>query len=212
MELTLSPAVTSSDNGITLSYAKGNDANPLQSPSGDEVADFSGQQVINNGDTTAPTVQSAAVDGATLTLTFNEALKTTSEPDAPDKDSFEVDGTASSTSVTAVGFKSGDAKSVEADPEPGRDRQRHRAHGELHGGGEFERAAAGLEPQLCGGILRAGGDEQHSGLGGHDGPDGGERDGQRGDADADLRRGAEDDERPRHLALHRGRGPPAPPR
>ena len=61
-------------------------------------------------DTTVPVLQSATVDGATLTLTYNEALKATN---APDKSRFTVAGTASATTVTAVGFKSGDAKSVE---------------------------------------------------------------------------------------------------
>ena len=111
VELTVSPAVTAGDSGITVSYAKGADANPLQDAAGNEVADFSGQQVTNvTGDTTAPTVQSAAVRGATLTLTFNEALKTTSAPGAS---RFTVTGTESATSVSAVGFKSGDAASVE---------------------------------------------------------------------------------------------------
>ena len=111
VELTLSPAVAGSDTGITVSYAKGTDANPLQDLASNEVADFSSQQVTNvTDDTTAPTVQSATVDGSTLTLTFSEALKTTT---APGTSRFTVAGTTSTTSVTAVGFKTGDAKSVE---------------------------------------------------------------------------------------------------
>ena len=111
LELTLSPAVAEGDTGITVSYAQGNDANPLQNASGDKLADFSAQQVTNVTDTTAPTAQSAEVDGATLTLTFNEDLFTGGDP--PNRARFAVAGTASATSVTAVAFKSGDAASVE---------------------------------------------------------------------------------------------------
>ena len=62
-----------------------------------------------------PTVESALVDGATLTLTFAEALDTTA---APDKSAFTVSGTASATSVTAVAFKAGDATKVELTVSP----------------------------------------------------------------------------------------------
>ena len=62
-----------------------------------------------------PTVSSAAVDGTTLTLTFAEALDTTT---APDKGAFTVSGTASATSVTAVAFKAGEATQVELTVDP----------------------------------------------------------------------------------------------
>ena len=111
VELTLSPAVTGGDTGITVSYTRGDETNELQDTGGTEVVDFSGQKVTNEtDDTTAPTVQSATVDGSTLTLIFNEALKTTN---APGTSRFTVAGTDSTTTVTAVGFKTGDAKSVE---------------------------------------------------------------------------------------------------
>ena len=111
VELTLSPAVTAGDSGITVSYTQGNDANPLQDLAGNRAANLSGHQVTNvTGDTTAPTVQSATVNRSTLTLTFNEALKTTNAPGAT---RFTVAGTESATSVTAVGFKGGNAASVE---------------------------------------------------------------------------------------------------
>ena len=48
VELTLSPAVPHTDTAVTVSYAKGSDANPLQDTSGNDVANFSGQQVTNN--------------------------------------------------------------------------------------------------------------------------------------------------------------------
>ena len=51
VELTLSPAVTASDTGITVSYARGNDSNPLHDAlihsASKKVADFSNQQVTN---------------------------------------------------------------------------------------------------------------------------------------------------------------------
>ena len=61
-------------------------------------------------DTTAPTVQSATVDGATLTLTFSEALKTTSVPSVT---RFDVSGFDRTTALTAAALKSGDATKVE---------------------------------------------------------------------------------------------------
>ena len=120
VELILSPAVAGGDTGITVSYAKGNDTNPLQDAAGNEVVDFSGQQVTNL--TGTPTVQSATVVGTTLTLTFNAALKTTN---APATSRFTVAGTASATTVTAVGFKSRRREVGGADPEPCRALHRH---------------------------------------------------------------------------------------
>ena len=66
-------------------------------------------------DTTAPTVQTAAVNGSTLTLTFDEALDTTTAPAAS---RFTVAGTDSVTTVTAAAFKSGAAKAVELTVSP----------------------------------------------------------------------------------------------
>ena len=62
-----------------------------------------------------PTVESALVDGATLTLTFDEALDTTT---APDKSAFTVSGTAAATSVTGVAFDTNDATKVELTVSP----------------------------------------------------------------------------------------------
>ncbi|MDE0230522.1 MAG: SwmB domain-containing protein [Spirochaetaceae bacterium] len=66
-------------------------------------------------DTTAPTLQTATVNGSTLTLTFDEALDTTTAPAAS---RFTVGGTDTATTVTGVAFKSGDAKSVELTVSP----------------------------------------------------------------------------------------------
>ena len=111
--LTLSPAVASHEMGLAVSYMQGNDANPLKDTAAtpNKVADFSGFPLTNNTpDTTAPTVASATVSGTVLTLTFSEDLDTTATPAAS---RFTVSGTASATTVTAVDFKSGDARSVE---------------------------------------------------------------------------------------------------
>ena len=62
-----------------------------------------------------PTVESALVDGATLTLTFDESLDTAA---APDKSAFTVSGTAAATSVTGVAFDANDATKVELTVSP----------------------------------------------------------------------------------------------
>ena len=47
VRLTLDPAVAFGETGIAVSYAAGDDANPLQDPSGRKVGDFSGQAATN---------------------------------------------------------------------------------------------------------------------------------------------------------------------
>ncbi len=74
--LTLASAVAQGDT-VTVKYTKpGTDNNNrLEDASGNEVATFNFQTVTNNtADTTAPAPESAAVDGATLEITFDEAL------------------------------------------------------------------------------------------------------------------------------------------
>ena len=79
--LTLSPAVVNGET-ITLSYTKG--TNPIEDVAGNDAANLVNSAVTNNtpggGDVTAPVFQSAAVNGATLTMTYNEALDTASRP------------------------------------------------------------------------------------------------------------------------------------
>ena len=71
--LTLSAAV-SSDQTVTLDYAvPGSD--PIQDADGNEAAALNGQEVENN---TPPILESATVNGATLVLTYNDALDDTS--------------------------------------------------------------------------------------------------------------------------------------
>ena len=59
--------------------------NPVQDAAGNDAAALSNQTVTNNTlDTTAPTLTTAAVNGASLVLTYNEALDTGSTPAATD--------------------------------------------------------------------------------------------------------------------------------
>ena len=62
---------------MTVRYTKPS-ANPLQSTAGQAVDTFPDQEVTN--DTVAPSVQTIAVDGTALTLTFDETLDTGSVP------------------------------------------------------------------------------------------------------------------------------------
>ena len=79
--LTLSSAVTSGQT-VTLAYAVPT-SNPIQDAAGNEAAALSNQSVTNNTpDTTAPVLSTAAVNGTSLVLTYNEALDETSTPAA----------------------------------------------------------------------------------------------------------------------------------
>lgn len=64
---------------------------------------------VKPADMTAPVLEGAAVTGATVTLPFDEDLDTNAIPATRFCDA----GTASTTGVTAVAFKSGDASMVE---------------------------------------------------------------------------------------------------
>ena len=111
VELALSPAVGGGESGITVGYVKpATSALRDTAATPNEVADFSESVTNETPDTRAPEVAGAVVSGATLTLTFDEALDTGS---VPDKSAFTVSGTASATSVTGVAFTSGDATKVE---------------------------------------------------------------------------------------------------
>ena len=160
--LTLASPLLAADTAVKVSYAKpstGTD-NAIVDAAGNPADSFTDQVVSNTADTTAPTVSGASVNRATLTITFSENLDTTAAPPAG---VFSVAGR--STSVTAVGFKSGDATKVEltlspavshrdtgitvsyrkgSSPAQGRQRQRG---GELHGadGGQQHRSGHGGE-------------------------------------------------------------------
>ena len=79
--LTLAPAVAHGDT-VTLDYAVPS-SNPIQDEAGNDAPALNDQAVTNNTpDTTAPALSAATVNGATLTLTYDEALDGTSVPGA----------------------------------------------------------------------------------------------------------------------------------
>ncbi|MCY4573444.1 MAG: SwmB domain-containing protein, partial [Gemmatimonadetes bacterium] len=97
--LTLSSPVLAVD-AVQVRYTAG--ADPLRDAAANAVADFGDQTVTNDTtpDTTEPVFSSAAVNGTTLTLTFNEALDPSSEP-APS--AFTVTVGSSRTQVAQGG-------------------------------------------------------------------------------------------------------------
>ena len=95
--LTLASAVSVGD-AVTLDYAVG--TNPIQDAAGNAAAALTNQSVTNDtGDTTAPTLSSATVDGTSLVLTYSENLDTNSTPAATD---FTVMVAGSTATVSAV--------------------------------------------------------------------------------------------------------------
>ena len=85
---------------------------PIRDLAGKRAAAFSGESATNNTpDTSKPTLESASVDGPTLTLTFDKALDTSGL--APASSAFSVAGTAAAASVVSVSFHGTDATKVE---------------------------------------------------------------------------------------------------
>ena len=79
--LTLQTAVTGGQ-AVTLTYRVPRE-NPVQDVVGNDAAAFSNRTVENiTGDTTAPTLSEATVNGDTLVLTYGETLDPTSVPPA----------------------------------------------------------------------------------------------------------------------------------
>ena len=78
--VTLAAAVAQGET-VTVAYAKPG-SNPLQDAFGNEVAGFSGKTAANDSgaDNKPPAFSGAAVNGATLTLTFDEPLDEWSLP------------------------------------------------------------------------------------------------------------------------------------
>ena len=78
--LTLAAVLVSTDGSVKVSYNKptAGSANKLADAAGNETASFTDQTVTNNtaapADTTAPAFESAAADGASLVITFDEDL------------------------------------------------------------------------------------------------------------------------------------------
>ena len=86
--LTLASAVTAGE-AVAVSYTKPQ-ASPLRDLAGNEAGSFSGR-AVDTGTAEIPELTSAMVDGATLTLTYTEALDTGSVP-ATSAYSVTVDG------------------------------------------------------------------------------------------------------------------------
>ena len=117
--LTLGTTVSASDTDVLVSYTKpsSGSANKLVDLAGNETATFTDQPVGNLlADSTAPALANTntavlAADGLTLTLTYNEALKTTSVPDraaftvkaTPLGGSEETTGLAGTSGVSVTG-------------------------------------------------------------------------------------------------------------
>ena len=101
VELTLNPAVTYEETGITVSYTNpGTSNNPVKDEAGNEAANLTNELVQNDTpDTTRPVFDFATVSGATLTLTYDEELNSTSRPVTT---AFTVSGSNGSHPVTGV--------------------------------------------------------------------------------------------------------------
>ena len=81
VRLTLGTAATAGQT-VTVSYTVPG-TNPIQDADGNDAAALSGQSVTNvTGETDVPTLDSAVVNRATLTLNYSEALRATSVPAA----------------------------------------------------------------------------------------------------------------------------------
>ena len=100
--LTLKPAAEHGDT-VTLAYTvpTGENASPIQDIAGNPAPAITTSFPVSNDtpDTTPPGLVSASVDGATLTLAYNETLD---EDSAPTDDSFTVTVNENSRLVTAV--------------------------------------------------------------------------------------------------------------
>ena len=112
--LTLALAATAGQ-AIAVKYAKptGANAKPLQDYAGNAAAGFSGGVAAVNiaGDTAAPVLAHAAVDGAALTLTYNEALD--GDPfSVPAASAFTVKVNGDEVALAATGAVSVGGRSV----------------------------------------------------------------------------------------------------
>ena len=108
--LTLAAAVTPAQTA-TVTYAKPT-SNPIKDLSGKEADAFTDEAVVNRlADSTPPTLSDAVLDadGLTLTLTYNEALKTSS---VPDKSVFTVERTPAGGSEETVNLAAANAVAV----------------------------------------------------------------------------------------------------
>ena len=115
--LTLATAVANTDTGVKVAYTKPTTgtANKVVDNFDNEVATFGDQNVINElADSIPPALAATgeavlAVDGMTLTLTYNEALKTSS---VPANSVFTVEATPAGGSEAEVALASSDGVTV----------------------------------------------------------------------------------------------------
>ena len=85
-------------DAVVLTYTPG--ADPIRDEAGNPAAALTSHEVVNNSaDTTAPALNTAEVNGATLVLTYNEPLDETSTPAAGD---FSVTSAGSAVSLSGV--------------------------------------------------------------------------------------------------------------
>ncbi|WP_448218637.1 SwmB domain-containing protein [Endozoicomonas sp. 2B-B] len=103
MTLTLDSPVGDADI-VKLSYnvadASNNGGGPIQDDQGNDSSSFSSALVENNTDTSVPTINSAVVDGDTLTLTYSEDLN--ESVSLSGILNVEVAGTSRSVSSTSI--------------------------------------------------------------------------------------------------------------
>ena len=108
VSLTLAAAVTATDRNVTVKYTKPGtvSSNALADARGNAVVTFTGFELVFNvlGDTTAPVLQTAAVNGSSLVLTYDDDLDTGSEP-APGDFSVSAAGQTVIVSVVTVSGK-----------------------------------------------------------------------------------------------------------
>ena len=86
LRLTLAERIADGTQNATLEYRPPSSGAKIRDAAGSDAEDFTGSDAVAvsvTPDTTAPMLAAAAVNGARLTLTFDEALDTASIPAAP---------------------------------------------------------------------------------------------------------------------------------
>jgi hypothetical protein len=102
VNLTVSTPFVNGEAARTLAYTQPG-ANGLRDAAGNLAVSFTGRAITNNvaaADTTAPVIQSASINGATLTMTYNETL--TSNNPTPAAFALVLDGGAAVAPTSAV--------------------------------------------------------------------------------------------------------------
>lgn len=102
LNVTVTPAFVNGEAARTAAYTQPG-TNGLRDAAGNQVASFTNRAITNNvaaTDTTAPALQSAAVNGAALVVAYNEALNTASP--ALSSFSYVLNGAAAVNPTAAV--------------------------------------------------------------------------------------------------------------